>query len=384
MNELIALSALQQRGFVTGTGRYIVELLRAMATLEPSRSFLLYAKTDQQRAFAIDRPNVRQRLVEECPTSPMKRSLWEWRRFPGVLRQDSVGLYHGPANFLPLRKVCPYVLTLHDMFFFRNPKRTNLVRSLYWRWSIRLQWRLADVIITDSEFSRREILHFLPVPPDRVHVVPLGIAPRFFRQSDAAERQAMREALGIDRPYLLYVGRLDPDKNPEGVIRAFGSLRARGRGPELLVVAGAQDHQSERLPAVAAEVGCADRVRFTGYAKEEHLQALYQECEVFCYPSFNEGFGFPPLEAMATGAPVVTSNLSSLPEVVGDAAITVDPHSVEAIAAGIEAACEPVRRRELAEAGPKHAATFTWERTARHTLELYGHALERAGRAGGR
>lgn len=373
----IALSALQQRHFLTGTGRYIAELYRHLPRIAPQHEFSLYTKTDQTALFVPDGANQRLRVLPQCPISPTKRSLWELLRFPSVLRDDDVGLYHGPANFLPPRKVCPYVLTLHDMFFFRNPERTGFVRSQYWRQTLRATWKHADIVITDSEFSRTEIMRFLPVPEDRIRVIPLGVDEAFLNDVAPSMRAVMRASLKLDQPYALYVGRLDPDKNVRRVVEAFAAERDASCKGHLLAIAGAKDFQSSGITDLVASLGIADRVRLLGYVEERHLVALYQECAVLCYPSLNEGFGLPPLEGMAAGVPVVTSNVSSLPEVVGDAAIQVDPFSVPAIAAGIATALDPARGAELREAGRARARTFTWERTARLTLHCYEEALAR-------
>ncbi|HPB30296.1 MAG TPA: glycosyltransferase family 1 protein [Candidatus Sumerlaeota bacterium] len=373
----IALSALQQRHYLTGTGRYLSEVFRHMARLEPSSEWLLYVKPDQVPLFPAEPPE-RLRVMDGCPSHPAGRILWEWLRFPGVLRKDGVDLYHGPANFLPVRKVCPYVLTLHDMFFFRNPGRTSRLRALYWTSVIRATWREADVILTGSEFARGEILRYLPVPPERIRVIPHGVDDKFFEPAPAAIRKEMRDALGITGLYILFAGRLDPDKNPEGLIRAFHLLVESGKaGDRSLVIAGARDYQSGRLPQLARILGLEERVLFTGYVEERHLPALYQEADVFCYPSRNEGFGLPPLEAMASGVPVVAGDSSSLPEVVGKAGILADPDDPRAIAQGIAEALEPGRGSEMREAGRARARTFTWERSAALHLDAYHEALNR-------
>lgn len=373
----IALSALQQRHFLTGTGRYIAELFRHIPRLAPGHEIILYRKTDQRGLFESDAPNASQRELPQCPVEPVRRSLWELARFAGVLRSDAIGLYHGPANFLPPRKSCPYVLTLHDMFFFRNPGRTGFVRSQYWRQTIRATWQHADLILTDSEFSRSEIQHFLPVPGDRIRVIPLGVDAAFLTDAPRELRQGMRAALNLGDPYMLYVGRLDPDKNVRRVVEAFALARDTVLRGHLLAIAGARDYQSSGISDLVQQLGVADRVRLLGYVEERFLVPLYQESAVMCYPSLNEGFGLPSLEAMAAGVPVVTSNVSSLPEVVGDAAIKVDPHSVGAIASGLQMALDPVRSAELREAGRARARSFTWERTSRLTLDAYEAVLAR-------
>lgn len=371
----IALSALQQRDYLTGTGRYISELFRRLPGLAPGHEFLLYLKRSQRDLYPLGGEGARHRVVESCPENPSRRALWELLRLTPLLRADQLDLYHGPANFLPPRKACPYVLTLHDMFYFRNPRRTGFVRSLYWRGCLRATWRKADIILTDSEHSRREIVHFLPVPEGRIRVIPMGVDSRFFDDAPAEARCRVRAHYDLRRPYVLFLARLDPDKNHEGVLRSFARVCERGNRDLELVIGGARDYQSARLPALARELGLEQRVRFLGYVEEQHLVALYQEAAVFCYPSFNEGFGLPPLEAMAAGVPVVSSRTSSLPEVVGEAGVLVNPHSPESIAEGIEQCLEPSRARELHESGRARARLFTWDNTARLTLQAYEDVL---------
>lgn len=373
----IALSALQQRNYLTGTGRYIEELFHALPAVAPQHEYVLYCKPDQQPLFRLGGAQARAAVVEGCPSSPPLRAAWEFLRFTGRLRADGVELYHGPANFLPPRKVCRYVLTLHDMVYFHNPERTSAFRAWYWQTYIRNTWRQADVIITDSVFSVDEIRRYLPVPSSMIEVIPLGVSPRFFDDAPAPLRAEMRRALGLEDPYVLYVGRLDPDKNVRRLLEAFALLVREGLRGTRLVLAGAKDHEAARLPELAQSLGITDRVVFAGYVKEAHLVPLYQEAAAFCFPSLNEGFGLPVLEAMAAGLPVVTSNLSSLPEVIGDTGIQVDPRSVEALAAGLRAVLGTERGRELAEAARARARTFTWERTARETAAVYAAAAAR-------
>jgi glycosyltransferase involved in cell wall biosynthesis len=374
----IALSALQQRSFLTGTGRYLAELFRALPSFAPSWDFLLYVKPDQEKLFKSSSEKAKISVMENCPSSPYGRIFWELARFPGILKKDEIDLYHGPSNFLPVRKKCPFVLTLHDMFFFHNPKRTFFIRSLYWRMYIRATWRLADIIITDSDFSKKQIMKYLPVPEDKIRVIHLGVDKSFFDKVPEETVREMRKSLNIENPYILFTGKLDPDKNQEGLIRAYAFLVESGDIKDQdLLLAGAKDFKSSWLPQLALELGVSERVKFCGYIEEKYLVALYRGADVFCYPSFNEGFGFPPLEAMAAGVPVVSSNTSSIPEVVGDAGVLIDPASVKDIAAGLKKALDPHFAAEMKEAGPERAGTFTWEKTASQTIEVYREVLEK-------
>ncbi len=379
MSPRIALSALQQRNFLTGTGRYIAEVFRALPGQGPQHEFMLYLKKSQTGLYPTGGENARQSVMEGCPDSPLGRILWEWRHFCRQLQRDEVDLYHGPSNFLPPKKVCPYVLTLHDMIYFRNPGRTGRIKAKYWHYYTYATWRKADLILTVSNYSVEEIRRFLPVPRERIRVVYNGVNPEYFIEAPADVRAEMRRATGLEAPYVLYVGRLDPDKNLVRLIESFARLVQSGNREHVLVLAGAKDHRAEHLPRLAEKLGIADRVVFPGYVDQRFLTALYQEAAVFCYPSLNEGFGLPVAEAMAGGTPVVTSNTSSIPEVAGDAAIMVNPESVEEIAKGLAEALRPERGAELSEAGRERARRFTWEKSAQEHIAAYEEVLARQG-----
>jgi glycosyltransferase involved in cell wall biosynthesis len=270
------------------------------------------------------------------------------------------------------------------MVYFHNPGRTFPLRAWYWQWSIRRTWRLADLILTVSDFSRHQIQKYLPVPDRLIRVIPNGVDARFLRRTTIDERAAMRAACQLPDPYILYVGRLDPDKNVRRLIRAYALLVKAGRCEAKLAIAGIPEFQVSDLPAMIERLGIAARVQFLGFVAEEHLPSLYQESVAFCYPSLNEGFGLPVLEAMAGAVPVVTSNLSSLPEVAGNACVLVDPYSPRAIAKGLAEALRPGRREELAQAGHERAQGFTWRKTAESTADAYDDVLSRSRRSGSR
>lgn len=376
MTSRIALSALQQRAQLSGTGRYIQEIFRELPEAAPDFQFLLYTKPDQEHHFET-RGSAQLEVLPQCPSSPVMRVGWELLNFSRLLKEDRVELYHGPANFLPPRKVCPYVLTLHDMVYFHNPKRTFALRAKYWQWYIRATWRYADAIVTVSEFSKQQILKYLPVDPGRIHVVYNGVEQRFFQPASSEQRASLRDRHGLDKPYILYIGRLDPDKNVRRLIHAYGMLHKSGLRNYDLVIGGIREYKTSDLPTIIAKWGIQDRVRFLGFVEDKELTTLYQEAAAFCYPSLNEGFGLPVIEAMAAGAPVVTSNLSSLPEVIGDTGYTVDPFSVKAIARGLKRALTS-DTTALVSAACERAKTFTWRRSAEQTAAVYREILGKA------
>jgi glycosyltransferase involved in cell wall biosynthesis len=244
------------------------------------------------------------------------------------------------------------------------------------RWLIRRAVRCADGVLTVSESVRRNVLHVLHAEPARVQAIPLGAASRF---APAAEEKVddVRVRHGLPRPYLLFVGNLEPRKNLPGLLDAFRIVRRRRSAPLDLAVAGQVGWLSEDLVSALGDEDLRDSVRTLGYVSAEDLPALYSGAEAFVFPTFWEGFGLPVLEAMACGTPVVTSNTSSIPEVAGDAAVLVDPKSVDSIAEGILHVLDaPGRREELRGRGLQPAAHFSWRRTASATLAAYEAAVE--------
>ncbi|MBZ0269341.1 glycosyltransferase family 4 protein, partial [bacterium] len=235
--------------------------------------------------------------------------------------------------------------------------------------------RAADRVVTDSEHVRADLVRRLRVPEDKLTCVPLGVSDEF-RPSSAGDVAKVREAFGLPRPYVLFVGNLEPRKNLPGLLRAFRAVRSRAPEPLDLVVCGKIAWKSGSLLKELNAGDLAGSVHLTGYVRSADLPALYTGASVFAFPSFWEGFGFPVLEAMACGTPVVTSNVSSLPGVAGDAALLVDPRDPEEIADAIALLLtDEATRNELVRKGHERVQGFQWSRTARGTLEAYRHAV---------
>jgi glycosyltransferase involved in cell wall biosynthesis len=236
-----------------------------------------------------------------------------------------------------------------------------------------------DAIVTGSAASKTDLVELLGVDPDRVSVIPYGISESFAPlPSEDPRLHEIRKRYALTGDYLLTVGAIEPRKNLVRLLHAVRVLRsANARLRELqLVHVGPMGWHALEVPRAVSELGLADHVRFLGYVPDDDLSVLYQLARASVYPSLFEGFGFPVLEAMASGCPVVTGNCSSLPEVAGDAAVLVDPTSVESIAEGVRRAWEDDElRRQLRDRGLKRAAQFTWNATARETMRLYDRLL---------
>ncbi|WP_165360661.1 glycosyltransferase family 1 protein [Candidatus Chloroploca sp. Khr17] len=289
--------------------------------------------------------------------------------------RHDLDLVHDPTGSAPLGLTSARrVATIHDVIPFVYPDTSTRLDWLIYRLWLPLVARRLDTIITDSQQSRSDLIRYLALKPERVKIIPMAAAPHYRPVSRTIVEQTLAR-LGIRAPYLLFVGSLEVRKNLTRLFEAYARLRTWSRQWTLVVV-GARKLRQSPLSATVRRLGLEPNIHVTGYVAEEDLPALYSGADLFVFPSLYEGFGLPPLEAMACGTPVVTSNVSSLPEVVGDAALTVDPYDVTALARAMERALtDATLRTDLRAKGLARAAQFTWERTARETLEVYRQAL---------
>lgn len=303
--------------------------------------------------------------------------LW-WEQAGVVLagRRARIDLLHSPYWTNPLWCPWPTVVTVHDVIQLVLPEYTMLARQRVYFGLVTRALRRATEIITVSECSRQDLVRTVGVPIQRVHVVENAISESLAPVTDATALAALRAKYGLGERFVLYLGANDLRKNLDRLIRAYAALPAPLRDAHQLVIAGRQwptDHPLYPDPKrVVQELGLGERVVFTGGIPEEEKAPLLSAATVFAFPSLYEGFGLPVLEAMACGTPVLTANTSSLLEVVGDAAVTVDPASVTAITAGLAALLEsPERRADLAARGIQRAAGYRWSSVAERTVEVY-------------
>jgi glycosyltransferase involved in cell wall biosynthesis len=270
------------------------------------------------------------------------------------------------------------VVTVHDLGYLYYPQAHTLTQNLYLRWSTRYNARSAARVLADSEATRQDLVRHYQIPPEKIVVIYPGRDGTLAPVSDEAIQAAVRARFGIDGPYLLYVGTLHPRKNLVRLVQAFALLlrssssqvEPQGTIPNLqLVLAGQKGWLYEEIFAQVQKLDLTDRVVLTGYVPDTDLPALLSGATGFVFPSLYEGFGFPVLEAMACGTPVVCSNVSSLPEVAGDAALLVDPLDTDALAAAIErVVTDGGLRRNLVERGFAQAERFSWRRCAQKTM----------------
>ena len=357
-----------------GISWYIYNLLRSLPAADPE---LRYTAFLRESRFS-SRQEMQIRRSGWSTAVPAGRIVWEQLVAPFALRRDRIDLFHAMAFVAPLLSPCPTVVTVLDLSFLLYPSAFKSLKRTYLRWMTALSVRRARQVIAISESTRRDVIARLHVPAERVQTVYCGVDPRF-RPFPAAEVEAFRQREGLPERFVLFLGTIEPRKNVSGLIDAFAGLVASAPAEMSgmhLVVAGAKGWFFEKVFAQVELLGLRDRIHFAGYVPEDEKALWYSASTCFCYPSLYEGFGLPPLEAMACGVPVVTSDVSSLPEVVGDAGLTVPPDDVAALSAALrQLIVDPSLRAELAHRGQERAGRFTWTETAQQTVDVYRLAL---------
>jgi glycosyltransferase involved in cell wall biosynthesis len=350
----------------SGNETYMAQLAPALSRLG-GYDYLFY--TDNPAALPAE-------LATGGTIRPFERVPFLLRKpvlYPRLLREDHAALVH-VTGVAPLHSPCPTVVAVHDVSYLLFPRLYARKHRLLSGVLARHSARRAACVITISECSRRDITRFFGIPPERIVVTPLAAGSQYRPQPrEAIER--VRATYDLPDRYVLAVGTLQPRKNLLRLVEAFRNVASAVPDVQLALVGRSLWRGSEVERAVA-RAGLEGRVRFTGYVPDTDLPALYAGAAAFCYPSLYEGFGMPPLEAMACETPVVTSNTSSLPEVVGDAAITVDPTSIGEIATGLRALLtSDALSREYRHRGLAQARRFSWDRTAQLTREVYDAVL---------
>jgi glycosyltransferase involved in cell wall biosynthesis len=300
-------------------------------------------------------------------------ALWRFQRLPRILASGRFSLFHGPSHVLPARSRCPMVVTMLDLIFLRYPQYFRLWDRNYYRHIFRKSAMRADHIISISEATKADLVHFFNIPADKISVIYPAFDDVF--QPLAEDRlAAVRQTYRLPQTYLLYVGTIEPRKNILRTAQAFDRLLDSGRIPsecEFLVVGSKGWYYKDILKGIAT-LKHKDQIRLTGPIYGEDLAGVYQLAMTMAYPSEFEGFGYPVLEAMRLGTPVLTGSTSSLPEAGGDAAILVDPTNVDEIAAGLEGLLTDADlRRDCVTRGRVHAASFSPHTMAAQTLEVY-------------
>jgi glycosyltransferase involved in cell wall biosynthesis len=362
----IAIDARKLHDF--GIGTYIRNLLKHLALIDRDTEYVLLCRSQDVTVADQLGPNFRAVVESSRPYSVAEQIM-----LPARLVAQNVSLLHEPHYVLPPLVPCRAVVTIHDCIHLMFPQYLpNRLAHGYARASLWAAARRAERIFTVSETSKADILRYCDVEAERIIVVYNAIDDRFATPPEPEAIERVRERYQLHGPFALYVGNIKPHKNLERLIDAFDLVRRGGFERLELLIIGDQISKYPRLRRAVDKHKLHKHVRFLGFVADDTLAALYRLATVFVFPSLYEGFGLPPLEAMASGTPVVTSNRSSLPEVVGDAAVLVDPYSAASIAEGIQQVLsDPELRRSLSARGLARAREFSWDASIRRVHEVY-------------
>jgi glycosyltransferase involved in cell wall biosynthesis len=349
----------------TGTEVYSLHLIRALLGLDTDHRFRLYLNRAPAPGLFPDVQHCEHRVI------PFPR-LWTHVRLSAEMLSHPPDVLFVPSHVLPLAHPRRSAVTVHDLGHRRYPEAHTTAQRRYLEWSTRYHVRTAAHILADSAATAHDLVRIYDADPARITVAYLGIDPDF-RPARKEAARATASKYGLDGPYLLYVGTLQPRKNLVRLIEAFAQM-----GDLRLALAGKRGWMCDEILSRARELGIAHRVVFPGFVDEADLPALYSGALLFVMPSLYEGFCMPVLEAMACGTPVACSNASSLPEVVGEDAVTFDPHDVHDMAAAMNrGVTDNALRKELVARGLERVRRFTWQRCAEQVLDV----LERVGSA---
>lgn len=357
-----------------GVSNYTEALLTHLGQIDRANRYTVYTTRGLGRAALGLPPNFRVRPSLLPTINPRIRIPWEQLLAPALLRLNGADVFHGVLNVAPLFCPTPSVITIHDLAFLVFPQTFRRVNRAYLTWATKVSAKRAARILTVSEATRQEVIRLLGVPPARV-VVTYNACEERFRPPEPAAIEAFRRRTGLPERFILFVSTLEPRKNVPTLLEAYAQIATSIDAP--LIIGGGKGWLYDEIFAKVEQLGLHDRVRFVGFIDRDEQPLWYAAATVFTLPSLYEGFGMPLLEAMACGTPVVTTTSSSLPEVVGDAGLTVPPTDAEALGAALlRLLTDADLRAELRERGLRQARRFSWRTTAAQTLRVYHEAAD--------
>jgi glycosyltransferase involved in cell wall biosynthesis len=358
-----------------GASFYIFNIVNALAEVDSVNKYFIFTTNAASGQFPNLPPNFR--LISGAPARTPLRLLWEQSILPFALcKKYKIRVLFSPNYTAPVLRFGVYsIVTIHDLSFFPLVKYYPRTRRLF-RWVIRLSVKHSNAVIAVSNFTKCDILKFIGPYGKKISVVYEAADPRFLNEAQGEQISAVLKKYRINREYILFIGFLEPRKNLERLLRAYSMIKDSVSHD--LVIAGGQGWWYERTYRAVTELGISDRVVFTGYVDDADLPHLYKGAALFAFPSLYEGFGIAALEAVFSGTPVLASNNSALPEILGDAAAYADPFDTAKLASEME---RLLTSREALSALKKNCrgagAKYSWQKAARETLALFGRAAER-------
>ena len=356
-----------------GAARYLRNLVENLARIDKSNEYVLFVAPCNKDLFRVKQANFEQVVCSISPRFLPMRVLYEQVILPILMWRCKIDILHSPASVSPFVLPCPSVVTIHDVTPFVFPELTPLIPRHYWNIAFRRSARLARLIITGSYSTRKDLVRFLGISEERIEVVYHGGGLNMPKSEDKSCLRSTENKGKSSAPYILWVGRMYGHKNLIRLLYAYNKLMTDHPGiKHQLVLCGTKSWGYHPLVRMMEDLNLQDRVILRGYVPADELKSMYTRASLLVFPSLAEGFGFPILEAMSCGTPVVTSNYGAMAEIAGDAAVLVSPYSVDEIAEAMHRALtDETLRGTLVEKGFRRASEFSWEKTARETLAVY-------------
>lgn len=368
----IAIDATIIRKENTGTGFYIINLINGLAKIKDGNDYYIFMNNELSKEF-FNFENNNFHIINKNFKNRIFRVIWQFFLFPFELKKLKVRVLHSPNYITPLFKLgFKVIVTIHDLTFYLFPEKFTVTKRLLFKYMLPLFIKISDKIIAVSNNTKKDILKFFKISERKV-IVTFESYPEYYTYNNDSNDQNILTKYGIGSKYLLFVGMIEPRKNILSILKSFKEIDS---DLELdLVIAGKKGWYYKEIELYLEKllrIGIKNKIIFTGYVSEPELKYLYQNAFIFIYPSIYEGFGIPPLQAMACKVPVITSNLSSLPEVVGDAAIMVNPYDINKISEAIKTLyIDFDKRSELVNKGVIQAKKFSLENFAKNTIDVY-------------
>lgn len=357
----------------TGIGTYTENIVKNLINIDTANNYHFFWSGSNYQC--INKEN-----CKVVMTSKRHQRFFEDHYFPQNIAKENIDIYHMPQNGIGFSEEisCKKIVTIHDLIPYIMPETVGKGYLLKFLKEMPLIIEGSAGIITVSEFSKRDILKFFPIDEHKIFVTPLAADKKYAPLDKLYCKTFLKNVYNLTQPFILYLGGFSERKNVASVLTAFSKVYKDLNKKYNLVIVGGYKDSSQTLIKLTNELKIESNVIFTGFVPEEHLPIFYNGCDTFVYPSFYEGFGLPPLEAMSCGAPVIASNLTSIPEVMGDAGILINPYNISEISFAIgNLLSNENLREELSIKGLKRSSEFSWQNTATNTLKVYAEVYNR-------
>lgn len=355
----------------TGIGTYTDRILTYMIKNYTENFYQIYWSGSKYDNFNKENTKI-------VMASKNQHRFFEQYYFPENIRKENVDIYHVPQNGIGMSENidCKKVITVHDLIPYIMPETVGRGYLTKFIKEMPRIINMADGIITVSEYSKKDILKFFPIDKNKIFVTPLAADEKYKPLDKELCKNKIKSLYNIDKPFILYIGGFSPRKNVKALIKAFSRIHKSLDKNYDLVIVGSNKDDLDKIKEFSSKLHIEENMKFTGFVRSEFLPIFYNSCDLFVYPSLYEGFGLPPLEAMSCGTPVITSNISSIPEVVGTSAILIDPKNTAALMSSMESILnDETLRKELSSKALKRSTLFSWEKTCEKTINVYNKIL---------